>query len=164
MRRNLTYSCRGNRNCPIDQHHRNQCQYCRLRKCLKMGMRREGKLILILHKKRKRNVWKKFKTICKIVFFFASAVDELIYSIENCREHRIHVISRVENKMFTYIYLYLYDECLQAVKNALKLNDKWWISFLSLYIMYRLIPLTDHQFYLIDLSNIITQILFCSSS
>jgi hypothetical protein len=43
VRRNLTYSCRGNRNCPIDQHHRNQCQYCRLRKCLKMGMRREGK-------------------------------------------------------------------------------------------------------------------------
>lgn len=43
VRRNLTYSCRGNRTCPIDQHHRNQCQYCRLRKCLKMGMRREGK-------------------------------------------------------------------------------------------------------------------------
>lgn len=43
VRRNLTYSCRGNRNCPIDQHHRNQCQYCRLKKCLKMGMRREGR-------------------------------------------------------------------------------------------------------------------------
>ena len=42
VRRNLTYTCRGNRTCPIDQHHRNQCQYCRLKKCLKMGMRREG--------------------------------------------------------------------------------------------------------------------------
>ncbi|KAF6210743.1 hypothetical protein GE061_013853 [Apolygus lucorum] len=42
VRRNLTYSCRGNRNCPIDQHHRNQCQYCRLKKCIKMGMRREA--------------------------------------------------------------------------------------------------------------------------
>ncbi|XP_022105623.1 nuclear receptor subfamily 2 group F member 1-A-like isoform X1 [Acanthaster planci] len=42
VRRNLTYSCRANRNCPIDQHHRNQCQYCRLKKCLKMGMRREA--------------------------------------------------------------------------------------------------------------------------
>uniref|UniRef100_A0A336K882 CSON001851 protein n=1 Tax=Culicoides sonorensis TaxID=179676 RepID=A0A336K882_CULSO len=48
VRRNLTYSCRGSRNCPIDQHHRNQCQYCRLRKCLKMGMRREGKSNFIL--------------------------------------------------------------------------------------------------------------------
>lgn len=46
VRRNLTYTCRGNRNCPIDQHHRNQCQHCRLRKCLKMGMRREGKSII----------------------------------------------------------------------------------------------------------------------
>ncbi|XP_017041082.1 steroid receptor seven-up, isoforms B/C isoform X2 [Drosophila ficusphila] len=42
VRRNLTYSCRGSRNCPIDQHHRNQCQFCRLKKCLKMGMRREA--------------------------------------------------------------------------------------------------------------------------
>ena len=29
VRRNLTYQCRGSRNCPIDQHHRNQCQHCR---------------------------------------------------------------------------------------------------------------------------------------
>jgi Zinc finger, C4 type (two domains) len=43
VRRNLTYTCRGSRNCPIDQHHRNQCQYCRFKKCLKAGMRREGK-------------------------------------------------------------------------------------------------------------------------
>ncbi|CAL8069347.1 unnamed protein product [Orchesella dallaii] len=42
VRRNLSYTCRGNRNCPIDQHHRNQCQHCRLKKCLKMGMRREA--------------------------------------------------------------------------------------------------------------------------
>ena len=45
VRRNLSYQCRGNRNCPVDQHHRNQCQHCRLKKCLKMGMRKEGKLI-----------------------------------------------------------------------------------------------------------------------
>ncbi|OCT66495.1 hypothetical protein XELAEV_18042745mg [Xenopus laevis] len=42
VRRNLTYTCRSNRDCPIDQHHRNQCQYCRLKKCLKVGMRREA--------------------------------------------------------------------------------------------------------------------------
>ena len=48
VRRNLTYTCRGNRTCPIDQHHRNQCQYCRFKKCLKSGMRREGELLNFL--------------------------------------------------------------------------------------------------------------------
>jgi hypothetical protein len=42
VRRNLTYQCRGDRNCPIDQHHRNQCQHCRFKKCLNMGMKREA--------------------------------------------------------------------------------------------------------------------------
>ncbi len=42
VRRNLTYQCRGSKNCPIDQHHRNQCQHCRFKKCLKMGMKREA--------------------------------------------------------------------------------------------------------------------------
>ncbi|XP_070999283.1 COUP transcription factor 2-like [Oncorhynchus clarkii lewisi] len=42
VRRNLGYTCRASRNCPIDQHHRNQCQYCRLKKCVKVGMRREA--------------------------------------------------------------------------------------------------------------------------
>jgi len=42
VRRNLTYTCRGNYSCPVDQHHRNQCQYCRLKKCFKFGMKKEG--------------------------------------------------------------------------------------------------------------------------
>ena len=46
VRRNLTYTCRASRNCPIDQHHRNQCQFCRLKKCLKVGMRKDGKQFL----------------------------------------------------------------------------------------------------------------------
>ncbi|KAK7888881.1 hypothetical protein WMY93_024441 [Mugilogobius chulae] len=41
VRRNLNYSCRSNRECQIDQHHRNQCQYCRLKKCFRVGMRKE---------------------------------------------------------------------------------------------------------------------------
>ncbi|KAK0424013.1 hypothetical protein QR680_008455 [Steinernema hermaphroditum] len=41
IRRSLNYTCRGTKNCPVDIHHRNQCQYCRLKKCVKMGMRKE---------------------------------------------------------------------------------------------------------------------------
>ncbi|XP_036443120.1 nuclear receptor subfamily 2 group F member 6b isoform X1 [Colossoma macropomum] len=42
VRRNLSYTCRSNRECQIDQHHRNQCQYCRLKKCFRVGMRKEA--------------------------------------------------------------------------------------------------------------------------
>ncbi|VDM17249.1 unnamed protein product [Hydatigera taeniaeformis] len=42
VRRQLTYTCRGARQCLIDLHHRNQCQYCRFQKCLRMGMHKEA--------------------------------------------------------------------------------------------------------------------------
>ncbi|OON19070.1 zinc finger, C4 type [Opisthorchis viverrini] len=42
VRRKLTYTCRGTRQCPIDVHHRNQCQYCRFQKCVRAGMRKEA--------------------------------------------------------------------------------------------------------------------------
>lgn len=42
VRRNLSYQCRSGKNCPIDQYHRNQCQHCRFKKCLKMGMKKEA--------------------------------------------------------------------------------------------------------------------------
>ncbi|KAJ8408308.1 hypothetical protein AAFF_G00257220 [Aldrovandia affinis] len=42
IRRNLSYTCRSNQDCQIDQHHRNQCQYCRLKKCFRVGMRKEA--------------------------------------------------------------------------------------------------------------------------
>lgn len=48
VRRNLTYQCRGSKSCPVDQHHRNQCQHCRLKKCLRMGMKREGEQLTCL--------------------------------------------------------------------------------------------------------------------
>lgn len=43
IRRNLSYTCRGFKNCPVDMQHRNHCQYCRLKKCTKVGMRKDGK-------------------------------------------------------------------------------------------------------------------------
>ncbi|XP_057307695.1 nuclear receptor subfamily 2 group F member 1-B-like [Hydractinia symbiolongicarpus] len=42
IRRNLEYQCRSNKKCPVDQHHRNQCQHCRLKKCFNVGMKREA--------------------------------------------------------------------------------------------------------------------------
>lgn len=42
IRKDLTYTCRDNKDCQIDKRQRNRCQYCRYQKCLAMGMKREG--------------------------------------------------------------------------------------------------------------------------
>ncbi|CAG5093724.1 Similar to Nr2c2: Nuclear receptor subfamily 2 group C member 2 (Mus musculus) [Cotesia congregata] len=39
IRKQLGYQCRGSKSCEVTKHHRNRCQYCRLQKCLAMGMR-----------------------------------------------------------------------------------------------------------------------------
>uniref|UniRef100_A0A8D0CFZ8 Retinoic acid receptor RXR n=1 Tax=Scleropages formosus TaxID=113540 RepID=A0A8D0CFZ8_SCLFO len=42
VRKDLTYTCRDNKDCTIDKRQRNRCQYCRYQKCLAMGMKREA--------------------------------------------------------------------------------------------------------------------------
>ena len=47
VRKNHLYSCRFNRNCVMDKDKRNQCRYCRLRKCFRAGMRKDGKTTVV---------------------------------------------------------------------------------------------------------------------
>ncbi|CAM2101143.1 unnamed protein product [Caretta caretta] len=42
VRKNHVYSCRFSRQCVIDKDKRNQCRYCRLKKCFRAGMKKEG--------------------------------------------------------------------------------------------------------------------------
>ncbi|KAL1129814.1 hypothetical protein AAG570_012758 [Ranatra chinensis] len=42
IRKRLGYQCRGSQQCEVTKHHRNRCQYCRLQKCLSMGMRSDS--------------------------------------------------------------------------------------------------------------------------
>uniref|UniRef100_A0A914UZV0 Uncharacterized protein n=1 Tax=Plectus sambesii TaxID=2011161 RepID=A0A914UZV0_9BILA len=42
IRKQIGYVCRGSKDCPVTKFHRNRCQYCRLKKCLAMGMRSES--------------------------------------------------------------------------------------------------------------------------
>ncbi|XP_056299510.1 retinoic acid receptor RXR-beta-A-like isoform X2 [Pseudoliparis swirei] len=42
VRKDLSYTCRDNKECLVDKRQRNRCQYCRYQKCLAMGMKREA--------------------------------------------------------------------------------------------------------------------------
>uniref|UniRef100_A0A8C0ESX9 Nuclear receptor subfamily 2 group E member 3 n=1 Tax=Bubo bubo TaxID=30461 RepID=A0A8C0ESX9_BUBBB len=45
VRRKLIYRCQaGTGLCPVDKAHRNQCQACRLKKCLQAGMNKDGEM------------------------------------------------------------------------------------------------------------------------
>ena len=41
------YACRGARNCPVMAKTRNRCPFCRLQKCLAVGMRRQGESVWV---------------------------------------------------------------------------------------------------------------------
>uniref|UniRef100_A0A8C9R0M5 Hepatocyte nuclear factor 4-alpha-like n=1 Tax=Scleropages formosus TaxID=113540 RepID=A0A8C9R0M5_SCLFO len=42
VRKNHAYSCRFSRQCVVDKDKRNQCRYCRLKKCFRAGMKKEA--------------------------------------------------------------------------------------------------------------------------
>jgi len=42
VRKKHSYSCRFNRNCTVDKDKRNQCRFCRLKKCFKAGMKKDA--------------------------------------------------------------------------------------------------------------------------
>uniref|UniRef100_A0A667ZBZ4 Nuclear receptor subfamily 2, group C, member 1 n=1 Tax=Myripristis murdjan TaxID=586833 RepID=A0A667ZBZ4_9TELE len=42
IRKNLVYTCRGNGECAINKLHRNRCQYCRLQRCIALGMKQDS--------------------------------------------------------------------------------------------------------------------------
>ncbi len=42
VRKKHSYTCRFNRACLVDKDKRNQCRYCRLKKCFKAGMKKDA--------------------------------------------------------------------------------------------------------------------------
>lgn len=67
VRASSRYACRASRNCAIEKHTRNRCQYCRLQKCMEMGMRKEGMQF---------NVYRLVTVNYLFLLFFLSAVQE----------------------------------------------------------------------------------------
>uniref|UniRef100_A0A3Q3WFF1 Nuclear receptor domain-containing protein n=1 Tax=Mola mola TaxID=94237 RepID=A0A3Q3WFF1_MOLML len=42
IRKNLVYTCRSSGDCAINKVHRNRCQYCRLQRCIALGMKQDS--------------------------------------------------------------------------------------------------------------------------
>nr|XP_034826570.1 photoreceptor-specific nuclear receptor-like [Maniola hyperantus] len=56
VRRKLIYRCQaGTGRCVVDKAHRNQCQACRLKKCLAMGMNKDEIIISVQNERQPRN-------------------------------------------------------------------------------------------------------------
>ncbi|XP_074661172.1 putative nuclear hormone receptor HR3 isoform X2 [Tubulanus polymorphus] len=52
----VNYQCPRNKNCVIDRVNRNRCQYCRLQKCLQLGMSRDAVKFGRMSKKQRERV------------------------------------------------------------------------------------------------------------
>ena len=52
----VNYQCPRQKNCVVDRVNRNRCQYCRLQKCLALGMSRDGKSSLAFFSVRVRGI------------------------------------------------------------------------------------------------------------
>ncbi|OWA50673.1 putative nuclear hormone receptor HR3 [Hypsibius exemplaris] len=52
----VNYQCPRNRNCIVDRVNRNRCQYCRLQKCLRLGMSRDAVKFGRMSKKQREKV------------------------------------------------------------------------------------------------------------
>jgi len=79
IRANARYACRGSRSCAIEKHTRNRCQYCRLQKCVSIGMRKEGQSLKYLYSS--LNVF----TFCDVMNFTTGLNINLhIYYLYSC--------------------------------------------------------------------------------
>ncbi|XP_046421187.1 probable nuclear hormone receptor HR3 isoform X5 [Neodiprion fabricii] len=52
----VNYQCPRNKNCVVDRVNRNRCQYCRLQKCLRLGMSRDAVKFGRMSKKQRERV------------------------------------------------------------------------------------------------------------
>lgn len=46
IRKNLVYTCRSSGECAINKLHRNRCQYCRLQRCISLGMKQDCERVI----------------------------------------------------------------------------------------------------------------------
>uniref|UniRef100_A0A0A9XUW3 Nuclear receptor subfamily 2 group C member 2 n=1 Tax=Lygus hesperus TaxID=30085 RepID=A0A0A9XUW3_LYGHE len=82
IRKRLGYQCRGSQQCEVTKHHRNRCQYCRLQKCLTMGMRSDS----VQHERKPISVKKEYPNHSNSISFGEVPSHPLNFSLFMDRE------------------------------------------------------------------------------
>uniref|UniRef100_A0A667YD05 Retinoic acid receptor RXR n=1 Tax=Myripristis murdjan TaxID=586833 RepID=A0A667YD05_9TELE len=78
VRKDLSYTCRDNKECLVDKRQRNRCQYCRYQKCLAMGMKREGIKRKSVQEERQRNREREGELECSIAVNEEMPVEKIL--------------------------------------------------------------------------------------
>ncbi|XP_056142858.1 retinoic acid receptor RXR-beta-B isoform X2 [Lampris incognitus] len=73
VRKDLSYTCRDNKECLVDKRQRNRCQYCRYQKCLAMGMKREA-----VQEERQRNREREGELECSVTVNEEMPVEKIL--------------------------------------------------------------------------------------
>ncbi|XP_029927525.1 retinoic acid receptor RXR-beta-A-like isoform X1 [Myripristis murdjan] len=76
VRKDLSYTCRDNKECLVDKRQRNRCQYCRYQKCLAMGMKRE--VGTAVQEERQRNREREGELECSIAVNEEMPVEKIL--------------------------------------------------------------------------------------
>ncbi|GAB0095026.1 Transcription factor HNF-4 homolog [Sergentomyia squamirostris] len=119
VRKNHLYTCRFSRNCVVDKDKRNQCRYCRLRKCFKAGMKKEA-----VQNERDRISCRRSSTEDRDTGNGLSVLSLLRAEME-CRQSKIGVIlesttENLENKQFASI-----NDVCESMKQQLLNLVEW---------------------------------------
>ena len=89
----INYQCPRNKNCVIDRVNRNRCQYCRLQRCIALGMSREG--------------------ICHCFTFYYSLI-ELLLNHQNDNEYKQQMQNNI-NIVLLNLYQYTGQDTLLLI-------------------------------------------------
>ena len=101
IRKQLGYTCRGNKTCEVTKHHRNRCQYCRLQKCLAMGMRSDCK----------NDTKDLYKSLWCFVFCFLSLRHPNVKLVASAEKRGFnHILNSIELLLLLMLLLLLLQE------------------------------------------------------